>query len=136
MFSRDFEEIHALPEAELREVGFTEDEADALQASDFFTGVRELIAKHSGKKPRCLLVIWVDEADLMGHAAMMTRAGYMEGDRTKMQNEDASILFHIGTVALPTVCSHHRPDEDDDDWDGDDEPVVDPDPGSPDMAQS
>lgn len=134
MFSRNFEEIRALSEAELIGVGFSESEAEDMHATAFMEEIREVLERRSGK-PRCFAIFWVGEADTNAHAVMGTRFAPGDPARWEKHNADASGLFHNITLILPLLCAHRRPDEDDGDG-PDDEPVVDPDPSSPDMAQS
>jgi hypothetical protein len=135
MFSRNFDEIRPLPEAELREVGFSADEAEEAQLLSLDREIRAVISRFTGR-PRSFALFWwgVDE---MKHAYAGVPEAPAGVDPIAHYNAEASRLFHLVSIALPTLCDHRRRRGDDgDDDDSDDEPLDDPDPGSPDMAQS
>ena len=134
MFSRNFDEIRALPEAELLEVGLSASEAETLTDVAFLAEIREAIQRR-GQDPRCFALFWINRQGLTTHAALGTRYSSEDPDRLVKHNEDSSLLFHCVSSVLPLLCAHRDPD-DDEGGGPDDEPVVDPDPGSPDMAQS
>ena len=134
MFSRNFDEIRSLPEAELREVGFSEDEAGEAQLLTLNQEIREVISRFTGK-PRSFAIFWMDANEEIHAYAGMPEVPDGE-DPISHFNGEASRLFHLVSTALPVMCAYRRRDDDGDDDDSGDEPVDDPGPGSPDMAQS